>query len=58
MNPSRNPPTICPMPTPDSTPFIDAPFALKALWNKFALREVLERKGIPSEGKLVTRSKR
>ncbi len=25
------------MPTPDSTPFTDAPFALKALWNKFAL---------------------
>ncbi len=26
------------MPDPDSTPFTDAPFALKALWNKFALR--------------------
>ena len=26
------------MPTPDSTPFTDAPFALKALWHKFALR--------------------
>ncbi len=26
------------MSTPDSTPFTDAPFALKALWNKFALR--------------------
>ncbi len=25
------------MPTPDSTPFTDVPFALKALWNKFAL---------------------
>ncbi len=25
------------MPTPDSTPFTDAPFALQALWNKFAL---------------------
>ncbi len=23
------------MPTPDSIPFTDAPFALKALWNKF-----------------------
>ncbi len=37
LNPSRNPPTICPMPTPDSTPFTDAPFALKALWHKFTL---------------------
>ncbi len=27
-----------PMPTPDSTPFTDVPFALQALWNKFALR--------------------
>ena len=26
------------MPTPDSILFTDAPFALKALWNKFALR--------------------
>ncbi len=26
------------MPTSDSIPFTDAPFALKALWNKFALR--------------------
>ncbi len=25
------------MSTPDSTPFTDAPFTLKALWNKFAL---------------------
>ncbi len=25
------------MPPADSTPFADAPFALKALWNKFAL---------------------
>ncbi len=25
------------MPTPDSTPFTNAPFALKALWIKFAL---------------------
>ncbi len=25
------------MPTPDSTPFTDAPFALKMLWNKSAL---------------------
>ncbi len=30
------------MPTPDSTPFTDAPFALKALWNKFALRGELD----------------
>ncbi len=29
------------MPTPDSTPFTDAPFALKVLWNKFALRRDL-----------------
>ncbi len=26
------------MPTPDSAPFTDAPFALQALWHKFALR--------------------
>ncbi len=26
------------MPTPDATHFTDAPFALQALWNKFALR--------------------
>ncbi len=26
------------MPTPDSTPLTDDPIALKALWNKFALR--------------------
>ncbi len=25
------------MPDPDSTPFTDAPFALQALWHKFAL---------------------
>ncbi len=25
------------MPTPDSPPFTDAPFALQALWHKFAL---------------------
>ncbi len=30
------------MPTPDSTPFTDAPFGLKALWNKFALRGELD----------------
>ncbi len=30
------------MPTPDSAPFTDAPFALKALWNKFALRGELD----------------
>ncbi len=30
------------MPTPDSTPFTDAPFALKALWNKFTLRGELD----------------
>ncbi len=30
------------MPTPDSTPFTDFPFALKALWNKFALRGELD----------------
>ncbi len=30
------------MPTPDCTPFADAPFALKALWNKFALRGELD----------------
>ncbi len=30
------------MPTSDYTPFTDAPFALKALWNKFALRGELD----------------
>ncbi len=30
------------MPTPDSTPFTDASFALKALWNKLALRGELD----------------
>ncbi len=30
------------MPTPESTPFTDAPFALQALWHKFALRGELD----------------
>ena len=30
------------MPTSDSTPFTDAPFALKTLWNKFGLRGELD----------------
>jgi len=30
------------MHTPDSTPFTNAPFALKALWHKFALRGELD----------------
>ncbi len=30
------------MPTPDSAPFTDAPFALQALWHKFALRGELD----------------
>ncbi len=30
------------MPTPDSTPFTDAPFTLQALWHKFALRGELD----------------
>ncbi len=30
------------MPTPDSAPFTDAPFALQALWHKFTLRGELD----------------
>ena len=36
------------MPTPDSTPFTDAPFALKALWNKFALRGEVDARNPPA----------
>ncbi len=40
--PSLHPTRIRPMSTPDSTPFSDAPFALKGLWNKFTLRGIVE----------------
>ncbi len=37
LNPSGNQPRISRHAPPDSTPFTDAPFALQALWHKFAL---------------------
>ncbi len=36
------------MPTPDSAPFTDAPFALQALWNKFTLRGLLDSRNPPA----------
>ncbi len=36
------------MPIPDSTPLTDAPFTLKALWNKFALRGELHTHNPPA----------
>ncbi len=36
------------MPTHDSIPFSDAPFALQALWNKFALRGDLDGSNPPA----------
>ncbi len=36
------------MPTPDSTPFTDAPFALQALWNKFAISGEVDPRNPPA----------
>ncbi len=36
------------MSTPDSTPFTDAPFALQALWHKFALRGEVDSQNPPA----------
>ncbi len=36
------------MPTPDSAPFTDAPFARKALWHKFALRGEVDSQNPPA----------